>query len=60
MGFSWMNFHGWIVQNLVSHRRLNVSGTPWQAGQSKMLVIVCGSAASWRIRRIVNNKAGPS
>ncbi len=30
----------------------------WASRQSNVLVIVCGSAASWMIRNIVNNKGG--
>ena len=30
----------------------------WASRQSNMLVVICGSAASWMIRNIVNNKGG--
>src|ERR1700712_4907506 len=29
----------------------------WASRQSNLLVVICGSAASWMIRNIVNNKA---
>ena len=30
----------------------------WASRQPNMLVVICGSAASWMIRNIVNNKGG--
>lgn len=30
----------------------------WASRQSNMLVVICGSAASWMIRNIVNNRGG--
>jgi AAA+ ATPase superfamily predicted ATPase len=30
----------------------------WASRQSNLLVVICGSAASWMIRNIVNNKGG--
>jgi AAA+ ATPase superfamily predicted ATPase len=30
----------------------------WASKQSNLLVVICGSAASWMIRHIVNNKGG--
>jgi uncharacterized protein len=30
----------------------------WASHESNMLVVICGSAASWMIRNIVNNKGG--
>lgn len=30
----------------------------WASSQKKLIVIICGSAAAWMIRKVVNNKGG--
>jgi hypothetical protein len=55
--FFSMSFPGLTAGNPAFFPHLSILGS-WASRQPNILVIICGSAASWMIRNIVNNKGG--
>lgn len=51
--FPWLNTHKSGFLAAFDHW-----WNSWGNGQSNLIVIICGSAASWMIQNIVNNKGG--
>ncbi len=56
--FQWTNSPGWKQTFGIHHRKLElVPGTHGQSTQP-IVVVICGSAASWMIEKVINDRGG--
>ena len=56
--FSLTNSPGLIIKNLTFIPALEHFWNSWAAARDDILLIVCGSAASWIINKLINHKGG--